>query len=361
MGSRADVRLLIDFRKGIATMIKITKKKLERMDKVADTKGIIAAAAMDQRGSLKKSIAKEKGVDPSAVTSEMMGEFKAAVSKVLTPHASAILLDTEFGRPGIKTKAASAGLLLAYENTGYDLSTPGRVPSLIPGVSVRRLLADGADCIKILLYYTKDEKPEVNDIKHAFIERIGAECEAEQAPFFLECVAYDAKGGEGKDLEFAKRKPELVADYMAEFSKPQYRVDVLKAELPFNVEYMKGSKANKTGQVAYDKSQVKDAIAKAAAATKLPFIYLSAGVDDDVFRESLEIAGEAGVSFGGVLCGRATWKEGIPVYAKKGVKALEDWLSDRGVANIKALNEVLARTAKPWYDKIGGRSQLQVA
>ena len=341
-------------------MMTMTKTELARLDKLADDKGIIAAAAMDQRGSLQKTIAKEKGVDPKAVTPEMMGEFKAAVSKVLTPHASAILLDTEFGIPGIKTKDPNAGLLLAYEQTGYDNERPGRLGDLIENTSVQRLIADGADAIKILLYYTSDEKPEVNDIKHAWIERIGAECETEEIPFFLECIAYDVKGGDGKDLEFAKRKPDLVTGYMAEFSKPQYRVDVLKAELPFNIAYVKGSKANTSGQVAYDVSQTKDTIAKAADATTLPFIYLSAGVDDDVFRESLELAGEAGAPYGGVLCGRATWKEGIPVYAKQGAKALEDWLSGRGVDNIKALNDVLQRTAKPWHAKIGGKDKIKL-
>ena len=180
-------------------------------------------------------------------------------------------------------------------------------------------------------------------------------------PFFLECVSYDA-GGKGENtLEFAKKKPAHVVAYMKEFSQPQYRVDVLKAELPFNVAYMKGSKANKTGEAAYDRAagQGLDRSRRRVRRT-LPFIYLSAGVDDDVFRESLELAGEAGVPYGGVLCGRATWKEGIPVYAKQGAKALEDWLSDRGVKNIEALNEVLHRTAKPWYDKIGGKDAIEV-
>ena len=60
------------------------------------------------------------------------------------------------------------------------------------------------------------------------------------------------------------------------------------------------------------------------------------------------MAAEAGTDFSGVLCGRATWKEGIPVSGKQGVKALEDWLSDRGVQNIQALNKVLEQGARPW-------------
>ena len=56
--------------------------------------------------------------------------------------------------------------------------------------------------------------------------------------------------------------------------------------------------------------------------------------------------------FSGVLCGRATWKEGIPVYGKQGLKALEDWLSTEGVKNIAAVNASLA-PAKPWFAKYG--------
>ena len=62
----------------------------------------------------------------------------------------------------------------------------------------------GADAVKILIYYTPFDDPKVNDIKHAFIERIGAECETYDIPFFLEFVGYDPKGGDEKGLEFAQ-------------------------------------------------------------------------------------------------------------------------------------------------------------
>ncbi len=84
----------------------------------------------------------------------------------------------------------------------------------------------------------------VNDIKHAFIERIGAECETYDIPFFLEFVGYDPKGGDEKGLEFAKQKPAIVTGSMEEFSKPQYKVDVLKVEVPINAEYVEGSPAS---------------------------------------------------------------------------------------------------------------------
>ena len=338
--------------------MKISKGKLKYMEALSDSKGIIRAAAMDQRGSLAKSIAKEKGVDPKQVTQQMMEEFKIVVSKVLTKYASAILLDSEFGLPAAKVRAKDSGLLLAYEASGYDNTQPGRLPDLLEDQSVLRIKKLGADAIKILIYYSPFDDKRVNEIKHAFCERIGSECADQDIPYFLEFVTYDPSGADVNTLEYAKKKPELVAGSMQEFSKPQYQVDVLKAEVPINMKFVEGTKSFK-GQAAYSRKDAMAYFGKTAKVTSKPFIYLSAGVGDDEFRESLELAAECGVKYNGVLCGRATWKEGIPVYAKQGAKALENWLNDQGVKNITALNAVLEKSATPWYEAYGGKSKVE--
>jgi tagatose 1,6-diphosphate aldolase len=329
----------------------ISEGKLRHMTALSNKNGIIAAAAMDQRGSLQKAIATGKGIPTDKVTPEMMSEFKVAVSKVLTPHASAILLDPEFGLPAAKARSKNAGLLLAYEETGYDNTKPGRLPDLLPHVSAKRIADWGANAVKILIYYSPFEEAPLNDIKHAFIERVGAECETQQIPFFLEFVGYDPKGGDEKGLEFAKQKPVSVTKSMEEFSKPQYRVDVLKVEVPINANFVEGSSVYK-GQKAYTRQEALDYFRRAADTAKKPFIYLSAGVGNAQFVEELTMAAEAGTDYSGVLCGRATWKDGMPIYAKQGVKALEDWLSTEGVKNIEAVNAA-TKTAKPWYLKAG--------
>ena len=172
--------------------MKLTPGKLAGMKAVSNERGVIAAAAMDQRGSLQKSLAKEKG---SAVSDEMMEEFKILVSEVLTPHASAILLDPEWGLPASKRRAKNAGLLLAYEKTGYDKTGPGRLGDLLDHWSVRRLKEAGANCVKILLYYTPFDPQHINDQKHAWVERLGDECRANDIPFFLEFVTYEEGAG----------------------------------------------------------------------------------------------------------------------------------------------------------------------
>ena len=321
--------------------------KLRHMKALSNDRGVIAAAAMDQRGSLKKSLASAKGVSQNDIPDSMMEEFKTAVSRILTPHASAILLDPEWGLPAAKARSSNAGLLLAYENSGYDNTQPGRLPDLLPHISVKRLKEDmGADAVKILIYYSPFDDGGVNDIKHAFIERIGAECETYEIPFFLEFVGYDPKGGDEKGLEYAKQKPAIVTGAMAEFSKPQYRVDMLKVEVPINANYVEGSSVFQ-GQAAYTRAEALDHFRKAASVAKKPFIYLSAGVSNPQFIESLNMAEESGTGYSGVLCGRATWKDGMPIYATKGLKALEDWLSTEGVKNIEAVNQAITG-AKSW-------------
>ena len=335
--------------------MKITPGKLAGMQAVSDPRGVIAAAAMDQRGSLKKALAKEKGAD---VGDKDMEEFKIHVTEVLTRHASAILLDPEWGLPASKRRAKGAGLLMAYEKTGYDAATPGRLPDLLDVWSVRRLKEAGADCIKILLYYTPFDPKHINDHKQAWVERIGDECRANDIPFFLEFVGYE-EGADEKGLDYAKRKPEIVTQTMAEFTRDRYGVDVMKVEVPVNMKFVEGAKTF-GGQKAYTKQEAMDHFRGAADVATRPFIYLSAGVSNAEFTEALELAGESGTRFSGVLCGRATWKEGIPVFGKQGGQAFRAWLEDEGVKNINNVNARL-KAAHPWFEFYGAKSAAELS
>ena len=177
------------------------------------------------------------------------------------------------------------------------------------------------------------------------------ECRANDIPFFLEFVGYDPAGGDEKGLEYAKKKPEVVTASMAEFTKDRYGVDVLKVEVPVNMKFVEGSRAH-GGDTAYTRQDATALFNTAAKAATKPFIYLSAGVSNAEFTEALELAAESGVKFAGVLCGRATWKDGIPVYAKQGAVAFKRWLESEGVQNINNVNERL-KAASSWYEAYG--------
>jgi len=328
------------------------------MQAVSDSRGVIAAAAMDQRGSLQKTLAKEKGV-PN-VPESMLEDFKSIVTEVLTQYASAILLDPEYGLPAAKRRNKKSGLLLAYEQTGYDNNRPGRIPDLLNHWSVRRLKEAGADCIKVLIYYSPFDSKEINDEKHAFVERIGDECRGQDIPYFLEFVGYDPQGGDEKGLEYAKRKPESVIRSMEEFTKENYGIDVMKAEVPINMKFVDGTKSYAGKGAAYTRKEALELFRKSAAVAKKPFIYLSAGVSNEEFSETLELAAESGVKFNGVLCGRATWAAGIPVFAKQGEKAFVEWMKTEGVKNIQNVNDRL-KAATPWHEVYGAELKAALA
>ena len=166
------------------------------------------------------------------------------------------------------------------------------------------------------------------------------------------------EGVDEKGFEYAKKKPEIVTKSMAQFTDDRYGVDVLKVEIPINMKFVEGAKSF-AGQKAYTRQEAMELFRRTAKATAKPFIYLSAGVSNAEFTESLELAAESGVKFAGVLCGRATWKDGIPIYAKQGRKAFEEWMQTEGVKNIQNVNERL-KAATPWYEMYGVRSEAEL-
>lgn len=322
----------------------LTTEKQAAMNRLSTETGKISALAIDQRGALKKMM-HALGMD---ATAEQISEFKTLVSSELTPFASAILLDPEYGLSAAKARDEQAGLLLAYEKTGYDATKPGRLPDLLEDWSALRLKIAQADAVKFLLYYDVDEGPAINHLKHVFVERLGSECAGEDRPFYLELVSYDATIADSNSIEYAKIKPHKVIEMMKEFSRPNYKVDVLKVEVPVNMNYVEGFATNET---CCTQVEAQEFFKEQSEATNLPFIFLSAGVSTKLFQETLVFAHKSASDFNGVLCGRATWKDGVKAYVESGRAGAIEWLQTTGRANIEELNEVVERTATPWYEK----------
>ena len=319
--------------------------KRKYLENLSDKNGFISALAIDQRGALKKMLNKHQ---ESEATAEQIKEFKVLVSKHLTKYSSSILLDPEYGLDAAKARDKNAGLLLAYEKTGYDANAVGRLPDCLVDWSAKRLKEEGADAVKFLLYYDVDESDEINNQKKAYMERVGAECVAEDIPFFLEILSYNYKDADNSTAEFAKLKPRKVIEAMKEFSSPRYNVDVLKVEVPVNMKYVEGFA---DGEVVYTKEEAASYFKQQDEATNLPYIYLSAGVSAKLFQDTLKFACDSGAKFNGVLCGRATWANGVEVFAKDGEEATVNWLNTVGRKNIEELNEVVAKTATSWKEK----------
>jgi tagatose 1,6-diphosphate aldolase len=112
--------------------------------------------------------------------------------------------------------------------------------------------------------------------------------------------------------------------------------------------YVQGCSAC-AGTFVHSRKDALELCRRVSEATAKPFLFLSAGVSNRVFNEALELASEAGVRFCGVLCGRATWKDGVGVFIHGGAEALQKWLEADGVQNIRAINTSL-RHATPWSE-----------
>lgn len=327
-------------------MLKISAAKYEKLKKLSNDNNVIAALAIDQRGSLRKMI---EASSAKEIGKEEIENFKSLVSNKLTKYSSSILLDPEYGIPASRVKHKEAGLIVAYEKTGYDADSTERLPDLLPEWSALRIKKLNADAVKILLYYDVDADEEVNEIKHAFVERVGSECHAEDIPYFLEILTYDTQIEDVKSKEFAAVKAHKVNEAMRVFSDSRYKVDVLKVEVPVNMTYVEGFG---DGETLYTQEEAERFFREQSEATDLPFIFLSAGVSAKLFQETLEFAKKADSMFNGVLCGRATWKESVNIFASYGDAATIQWLETVGKDNIESLNKVLAKTALPWTDKV---------
>ena len=151
-------------------------------------------------------------------------------------------------------------------------------------------------------------------------------------------------------VSYAKHKPRMVALSVEEFSKREYATDMLKIEVPIEMRFVPGTSMF-SGEEAYSRGAAQQNFRSIDSATSKPYVYLSAGVTNQQFVETLELAAESGSRFNGVLCGRATWQNGVRVFAQRGAKALEEWLETYGTQNITRVNQIL-KSAQPWTEKL---------
>jgi tagatose 1,6-diphosphate aldolase len=346
--------------------VELAAGKLRNLITLADENGRFKMMAIDQRGSLQTSLARALNKDAKEITFDDMARTKREITAALAPYATAVLTDPIYGYAGaVADLPGSVGLLLAYEDTGYDRGGPDgkeRRTRLIEGWSVEKARRAGANAIKVLLYYHPDASEETNRHQQELVRRVGDECVRHQVPFLLETVAY-ALEEEGNDTPaYARRKPDLVARSAEEFSRPEYQVDILKLEFPADLkhcyEYCRKVFDGREREPVYDLAQVRDACRRLDESSAVPWVILSAGVEINEFVVNVEMATEAGCS--GFLCGRAIWKEAVSRYPD--LDEMEDYLLEDGAINFLRCNAA-GEKALPWFDhgKFNGMENITVA
>ncbi len=292
----------------------------------AQADGTFAMLAMDQRGSLVKAMNPDH---PDAVPYHAVIALKRDVIGVLSPLASAVLLDVEYGYGACvasDTLAGQTGLLLALEKTGYDGDPTARRTLLLDDWTVARTRNAGANGVKLLVYYRPDA-PNATE-QEALVAAVAAQCRAVELPLFLEPLHY-ARDRAVKVVPNAERRRIVVET--ARRLVP-LGVTVLKAEFPVDVTQTS------------DQGEWADACAELSDACPAPWVLLSAGVDFDTYLAQVKAACTTGAS--GVLCGRAVWKEAVRMPEMDRLRFLQGTASNR----FRRLAELVSATARAYTD-----------
>ena len=259
---------------------------LRGLDACSSERGTFTVLALDHRQNLRKELRPD---DPSSVTEAEMVAFKRAVVRELRGAGTGVLLDPEIGvGPAIAdgSLAGGTGLIVALEATGYQGPPVARVSRVLPGWGVAQVKRLGASAAKLLVYYHPDA-PNAAD-QERLVAEVAAACREADLALFLEPLSFGLDGGklQGEDrrrvvVETAGRLAPLGAD-------------ILKAEFPYDF-------------AVTDETRWADACAELDAATPVPWVLLSGGVDDATFERQVAVACRAGAS--GVLVGRSVWAE----------------------------------------------------
>ena len=289
----------------------------------------IHGVAVDAGSGLEASI-KDARQD-RAMTGDL-STFKRAVLETLGPDASTVLLDANCGPDLLGNYPDGCDRMLAFEADVYHISDEDRITVLPDNFTVADYPEMGVKQLKFFIYYAPDDDVALNARKHDLVADIGQRCRDAGIRYLMEPLVYHPTIAPGT-AEYAKLKPDLVRRATAVFADPKFQVDVLKVEIPVDLNFVEGF-----GQPLMSRSDALGAFRDAAAAANgIDLVYLSAGVAFEWFEASLKMAREAGVDFAGFMCGRAIWSDGVALFGAQGEDALREWLADTGKSRLAKL------------------------
>ena len=300
--------------------------KYRGLQQCSTPRGAIAVLALDHRNNLRNSLRPDA---PDQVPDSDLVAFKQQVIGVLAPAATAVLLDPQFG--AVQCIASSAlpgqvGLLAAVEASGYTGDPQARHSGLLEGFGISKAKRIGASAVKMLVYYHPDAPTaaEIEDL----VRQVADNCREQDLPLFLEPLSYSPDPA-------VKKLPageihRVVIETAQRLTLPG--VDILKAEFPLDISSVK------------DEGRWVEACAELSAASRCPWVLLSASVDYEVFLRMVAVACQQGAS--GVAVGRAVWKEATKLAGQERLTFLREVARPR-MERVTALCQALAR---PWTE-----------
>lgn len=289
---------------------------------IADDHGAFAIIAMDQRNTLRRMFA-SKDIEP---TDADMRQAKIDVAAALTPFASGILLDPDFGVPAVRDAGAladSCGLLVAAEPAERGNYNGEPRPHRLPEQDAQWVRDMGGQAVKFLVQMNplRTVKPGEPDLAAETVEVVRAvveDCRAAGIPSVIENLIYQIPDTE--PMSAAERADAIIASAeMLTTVQP----DLLKLEYP--------------GDAA--------GCRRLANVLTVPWAVLSAGVDFEIFTDVLRVScDEGGAS--GFIAGRAVWKEAIGMNEEE----RSEFFANVAVPRLEACRAAIAGKTRPWFD-----------
>ena len=292
------------------------------LDACASPRGIFGVLALDHRQNLRRELRPD---DPDAVEYDEMVEFKRAVVRALAPVATGTLLDPEVGAAQCIADGSlpgGVGLIVAVEATGYDGPSTARISRVLDGWSVEKAKRMGASAAKLLVYYHPDAANAAD--QEALVARVAAECRAVDLALFVEPLSFSLVEGEKLAGDARRRVVIETARRLTAIGG-----DILKAEFPYDPSVA-------------DRSRWREACAELDAASAVPWVLLSGGVDEATFDAQVEIACLHGAS--GVVAGRSVWAEAATLAAEPRAAFLATTARDR----LRRLVDLVEDVGRPW-------------
>jgi sulfofructosephosphate aldolase len=284
------------------------------LDALARESGTFLMVAMDQRESLRTMLT-EHG-HPS--TDDRLAAFKLAVARELSPHASALLVDSEYGWfdriVDEQLVAPGCGLIMAVDALDQQPSQIVEDTSLDRGVDVAAAAARGVVALKLLVIWRDDQRRSGRvEMSRAFAE-----------------LAHEH--GLLAVLEPVVRVPEQAREEAIVQAAGELSVtgcDLYKCQVPLAGKGDAGEITRWAGEID--------------AATAVPWVVLSQGVDPDDFPRAVEAACRGGAS--GMLAGRAVWTATLHADDPTAL------LRSHSVPRLEELGAIVDAFGRPWRER----------
>jgi sulfofructosephosphate aldolase len=274
--------------------------------------------AVDQREALRGMFAAHQ---ETAVPDSQLTQFKVDVARELSPYASALLVDQEFGIDAIidqKVLAPTCGLIAAADLLVGPAGGAATDTAVDPDVDPLRMRDIGSVGLKFLVLWRNDESPES---RLKLVDEFNQLCAKSGLPSIIEVIV---KPPTDSSRSFDREEELIIAAKEAS----TWSADLYKAEVPFHGE-------GDLNAITRNSQRITEAVGT-------PWVVLSNGVKAPFFADAVKACAQGGAS--GFLAGRAVWADIV------GAPDIPAALREVSIPRLEKLAEIVDQYARPWSD-----------